>query len=405
MRRTLPAWAPIALAALALLPRPSRAQAPAAGWAGRRVVTSSDAEVHGAAAPSVDAHAKELARVGHGRREFRVYRVERAEGDRLRVVAEGTAARGWILTAEAIPIEGAVAFFTAKIAAEPSNADHLVNRAAVRATLGDLAGALADDTEAIRLDPECALAYHNRGYVRARRGDLDGAIADFTEALRIDPEYPRALNKRGVAWLQKGQYARAVADFTRAIGLDPKFARAYHNRGNSMARQKAYDRAIDDYTAALRLDPADVLALVDRASVEHAKGDDARALVDLDAALRREPDRVAALVDRAWLLATSPLDSIRDGRRAVADATRACTLTRHREPYALGTLAAALAESGDFAAAVKAQERAQALYRSRDDLARGRARLDLYRAKSPYREPPPASLASPDRPMPGGRGT
>lgn len=399
MRRPAPTWTLFAIAA-ALLARPARAQTPAGGWVGRRVVTAYGTVLRDGREPAGAMPARDVSQTGRDRPEFRVYKVEGVEGDRLRVVSEAGDARGWITAAEAIPIERGVDYYSARIAAEPSDAYHFVNRAAVRVATGDLAGALADDAEAIRLDPKCALAYHNRGYTWARKGDPDRALADFTRAILIDPEYPRAYNKRGYIWLQKGSYARAAADFSRAISLDPKFARAYHNRGNTMARQKDYDKAIADYTLALRLDPADLLAFVDRANVEHAEGEDARALADLTEAIRRKPDCHEALVARAWLLATNPSEKLRDGRQAVHDATRACTLTRGKEAYPLGTLAAAYAERGDFASAVKYQERALALYKTRDDVAQGRARLDLYKSGKPYREPLAPAPAPRDRQVP-----
>ena len=392
MRRPAPSWTLIAIIA-ASLARPALAQMPAGGWLGRRVVTAYGAVLRDGREPAGATPIRDVSQTGRDRPEFRVYKVEGVEGDRLRVVSEAGDARGWISAAEAIPIERGVAYYSARIAAESTDAYLFVNRSAVRVATGDLEGALADDAEAIRLDPRCALAYHNRGYTWARKGDLDRALADFTRAILIDPKYTKAYNKRGFLWLQKGSYARAVADFSQAIRIDPKFARAYHNRANTEARQKDYDKAIADYTLALRLDPADLLAFVDRASVEHAEGEDARALADLTEAIRRKPDCLEALVGRAWLLATGPSAKLRDGRQAVLDATRACSLTRGKEAYPLGALAAAYAERGDFASAVKYQERAQALYKTRDDIADGRARLALYKAGKPFREPPPPAPA------------
>ena len=58
----------------------------------------------------------------------------------------------------------------------------------------------------------------------------------------------------------------------------------------------------------------------------------------------------------AWLLATSPEASLRDGARAVELAQRAVRLTGGREPDALDTLAAAYAEAGRFAEAVETAE-------------------------------------------------
>ncbi len=413
----------ITLLTAALLCQAARAQAPtpaAAGWAGRRVVMPFGGVLRTAAPAAVDPGAKASDPAGRDRQEFRVYKVDRAEGDRLWVVSEDGSARGWIAVVDAIPIERAVDHFTARIEANPSDASNYVNRAAVWTLLGNLDQALLDDTEAVRIDRDNALAYHNRGYTWVKKKDLERAIADFTRAILIDPQYARAYNKRGFIWLEKKMYARALADFTRAVEIDPMFARAYHNRGNTMLRQKEYDKAIADYTQALRFDRDDVLALVDRASAEHGKGDEAGALADLTEAIRLKPDRSEALVARAWLLATSSMAKLRDANQAVLDATRACKLTHGKEAYPLGALAAALAERGDFDQAVKYQERAQALYKSRDDVAEGRARLDLYKAKAPYHEPPatiarpegaspgPSARdsvqARPDRPGPGGRG-
>ena len=97
----------------------------------------------------------------------------------------------------------------------------------------------------------------------------------------------------------------------------------------------------------------------------------------------------------AWLLATCPEDRFRDGKKAVAAATRACELTRWKNAEVLDTLAAADAEAGDFDAAVKWQLKALGLMGKDDEPGRKAmdARLVLYRAKKPYREQPKAGHA------------
>lgn len=85
----------------------------------------------------------------------------------------------------------------------------------------------------------------------------------------------------------------------------------------------------------------------------------------------------------AWLLATCPQDDVRDGAKAITLAQRAVELTDGKEAGFVDTLAAAYAETGDFAEAVKWQARAVALAPDEQELA---AHLRLYQAGRPYHE-------------------
>jgi tetratricopeptide (TPR) repeat protein len=129
---------------------------------------------------------------------------------------------------------------------------------------------------------------------------------------------------------------------------------AFNNRGWLRAAKGEYDPAIADYTEAIRLDPG----------------------------------QATPFSSRAWLWATCPEARYRDGKRAVASATRACELSGWTDAYHLDTLAAASAEAGDFAKAVAHQRKANALYPSDEDRRKGEARLALYQGGKPYREEP-----------------
>jgi Flp pilus assembly protein TadD len=95
------------------------------------------------------------------------------------------------------------------------------------------------------------------------------------------------------------------------------------------------------------------------------------------------------LNDTAWLLATSPDASIRNGPEAVTLAERAVQLSHHQEPAILGTLAAAYAEARRFADAVQVATQAMQLAArvNNPNLVESlKAKIPLYRDKTPFRE-------------------
>jgi len=81
-------------------------------------------------------------------------------------------------------------------------------------------------------------------------------------------------------------------------------------------------------------------------------------LADLEKALALEPDESGVLNNLAWLLATSPDDAIRDGKRAIELARKACEETNWKQAHIISTLAAGYAEAGDFAEARKYSQQA-----------------------------------------------
>jgi hypothetical protein len=100
---------------------------------------------------------------------------------------------------------------------------------------------------------------------------------------------------------------------------------------------------------------------------------------------------VDILNNLAWILATFPDPSLRDGRNAVVLAERANSLAENKNPAILRTVAAAHAELGNFALALQHAERAAELARLQDSRELGEI-LDAdavhYRKKEPIRTAP-----------------
>jgi TPR repeat protein len=88
----------------------------------------------------------------------------------------------------------------------------------------------------------------------------------------------------------------------------------------------------------------------------------------------------------AWFLATCTEAAVRNGPDAVAYAEKAVTATNRKDAGILDTLAAAYAESGEFAKAVSIEKEALALTQNeslKNDL---ETHLKLYESNTPYRE-------------------
>ncbi|MEL6110651.1 MAG: hypothetical protein AAFU85_31985, partial [Planctomycetota bacterium] len=90
----------------------------------------------------------------------------------------------------------------------------------------------------------------------------------------------------------------------------------------------------------------------------------------------------------AWVLATSPNDAIRNGKRSVELGERAVELTEAGEPHILSTLAAGYAEVGDFDKAIEWSGKAVELGKEKDhnQLKQLEEELENYRARKPWRE-------------------
>ncbi len=258
---------------------------------------------------------------------------------------------GWVSKDDFVTAADAPIYFDKAVKADPKNSWALFMRAEGWSVKGEYDNAIKDYTDYIRLVPDSSAAYNNRGAAWRAKKEYDKAIDDYTEAIRLDPKYAIAYNNRGAAWHDKKEYDKAIADYTEAIRLDPKYAIAYNNRGQTWDKKKEYQKALADYEKAAEINPNDV----------------------------------DALNGLAWRYATCPDASIRDGKKAIEFAKKAVKLSDSGNGR--DTLAAAYAEAGDFELAVSEQRKAlEDKSLSKDSRKEMEARLELYKAKKPYRD-------------------
>lgn len=238
-------------------------------------------------------------------------------------------------------------------------------------------------------NPGAWLAHNNLGVIRKSQGRIDEAIAHYREALWLEPRQADANNNLGNVLRLTGDLKGAADHFQAAIEFRPDLPIFPTNLGTVRALQGRMDDARRLYEHALTLDRRYGRAQLGLALVHDTVGQYAAAAQDYRAAAQLMPDSPNALRRWAWFLATCPDAGVRDGRLAVTVARRALEKAGGGSATMLDTLAAALAESGEFDNAVRVAEAAitGATARGSDALSQAiRARLQEYRRGRPHRE-------------------
>ncbi len=214
--------------------------------------------------------------------------------------------------------------------------------------------------EAVALDSTSAEAHYQLGRVLGRLGRGAEAAAELARARRLAPGDPDiALSLGGLA-AQAGRYGEAEAEYRRALALSPGNVIALDGLGVLLGVQGRNAEAVEYLSLAAERIPSDPLIQYHLGTaLLHLGGHDAQAAAGLREAVRLRPEWVQAANRLAWLLATSPDASVRDGAEALRLAERARARLGRPDPGLLDTQAAALAALGRFeAAAALAREAA-----------------------------------------------
>ena len=214
-----------------------------------------------------------------------------------------------------------------------------------------IAAAKAYFAEVIEQNPQDAVAYKARGKIWFHEGELDKSIEDLDKSIQLMPS-SEAHTIRGWAWKRKGDKEKPMIHFDEAIRLDPKNSLAWRVRGATWAGLTNYERTLFNYNESIRLDP----------------------------------DNPDSLNHRALLLAACNDDQIRNGKQAIADATKACELTSWKNPLYIINLAVAYSEVDDFDAAIRWHSKAIELYTPEQVKSLSlQARLEQFQQHKPIR--------------------
>ena len=291
-------------------------------------------------------------------------------------------------------------------------------------------------TDKIKNRPEDPMLYAMRFEMSLIGQKFDEAIADASRLIDLNGAGVEGYILRANARIQKAEadkvgvndelWSLAKEDVDKSLDMKPGLAEAYRLRAVIASSQKKYDEAIQDLTILAQNKPNEPVFLLQLATLYQldgrpgmavkisdqlirskaggpsayrirgdaylSMGDQAEAIVDFQSALDMMPEadgqRAGLLNNLAWILATSPDDALRDGKRAIELGTKACEETEFKEPHILSTLAAGYAEVGNFEDAMKWSAKAVELGKAElneqtDQLEK---ELESYRDKKPWRE-------------------
>ncbi|MGD0813249.1 MAG: tetratricopeptide repeat protein [Verrucomicrobiota bacterium] len=255
---------------------------------------------------------------------------------------------------------------------------------------GNVDEAITQSQKALDLDPLFLAPHLNLGDCFFRQGRMDEAALQYQKALDLGLDTMEVHESLGNTLARLGRVNEAIVHFQRALQFNPDSAQAQLNLGNALLQQGKVDDAITHYEQALEINPGYGKASSNLATALLQQGRVAEAIARLQLALKVGPTDPSIQNNLAWLLATCPDASLRDGPKALRLARQANELTGGKNPVFLHTLAAAFAETGQFTEAAqyaqKGLELAQAA--GRQDLAeRLNSELQFYEAHRPFRQP------------------
>ena len=255
-------------------------------------------------------------------------------------------------------VDEAIQQYQSALEIKPDYAEAHINLGAALFQKGRLDDAAEQLQRAINLQPDSARAHYNLSQILLSQGRLDEAMAHLQKALEIRPDYAKAHATFGVALFQKGQVDEAIARFQKALEIQPDDAEVHINLGLALFKKGRVDEAVARFQKALELSPGNSKACYNLTHV-------------------------------AWMLATSPEASVRNGVKAVALVEQVEQFSKGRNPLVLETLAAAYAEAGRFPEAIATAGRAQQLAAQQGNASLADVlgkQIKLYQAGTPFRD-------------------
>ncbi len=257
------------------------------------------------------------------------------------------------------------------------NIDALSLRARVHVTREDFEKALQDANELIQQMPDNANGLGLRSLIYRAQRKLDKAIEDVESLVEMEPDNLDFKFDLALLLNANEEPSRALPIFDQVLRLSRESAHSQilRSRGDAYLSLGKHEQAIDDYELAL-----DLLA----EAAESSQADESSEEGELSEGDKELKSGI--LNNLSWVLATSPDDQVRDGKRSIKLATEAAELTDYKAAFILSTLASGYAETGDFETARQWASKAVELAEDDEQRVGLLEELESYKKNEPWRE-------------------
>lgn len=246
---------------------------------------------------------------------------------------------------------------------------------------------------ALTINPVSIDAIIGRAKVAMDQGRREVALEQLLEFLEISPERYEVHAIVGRLLFQEKRYDEAAQHLVQAFDNRPNLPFLAGDLGYLYLVSKEDKFARKFLRLANRLQPSDRNILRLLAEAEFVTGNFEEAVRLFTEVNRLDPTRRRAKNVLAWLLATCPYESRRDGEAAMKIISPMVELFGDTSPSTLEIYAACFAENGDFEKAVEFQQKAIQLFDEKkaseaysEEQKQGMmTRVELYRRNRPYR--------------------
>ena len=244
----------------------------------------------------------------------------------------------------------------------PRVAQPLLHMGQIHALRSEFDKALEVLGKAYELDTNNLSVLLMRASVYQELDKIDLALADVERALKhpgINPETRSRVKKFQAMLLAGSDNVNEAIDVLKELQKDsPEDVTVVLQMGTFYGSEEEHEKAVEMYTKVLEMEPDNKVALRLRGDAYLSLGKHEEAIADLKKAADLMPDDSGTLNNLAWVLCTSPDDDLRDPKRAIELAKKACELTEYKAAHILSTLAAAYADSGDMKSALEWSQKA-----------------------------------------------